>query len=114
MVIHGVVGHASCSKLSDAIVSAIGMTKVGEPHWTPFPDAPGAIATGTFHQPLGESSILIEPFPERNIAYLMVSSCKNYHVLAIRNACKNQGLEPGKGMRSVMNERGEVELMEPV
>lgn len=63
---------------------------------------------------LAESHIIINTWPELHVAYLCVESCKPYFAVAVRDAIRGEGLEPGKGFAADMEMTGHVVRFEPL
>ena len=77
--IKGDVSEADVIRLTDAIIARIGMTKAHSPAVFdyPFQDKGG---TGfTYCQPITESAILWDTWPDHEGAYLMIHACKDFN-----------------------------------
>ena len=63
---------ATLQRLFDELVSTLGLTVVGEPHWHAFPGAGGITGLAL----LSESHLAVHTFPEHGFAALSVYSCR--------------------------------------
>jgi S-adenosylmethionine/arginine decarboxylase-like enzyme len=92
----GEIKSNDCNKIVDKIIHCIRMSPVHKPTKYKYP-ANGKGGVGfTFIQPITESFIALDSWPQHNGAYLIICSCKEVKIKKVINCVKKFNLTVGK------------------
>lgn len=95
IVIHGVMDKAEWSRFLGKAAEAMGMSPVGKPASWDYP-LHGAGGTGsTLVQPITESFLALDTWPDHRGAYLFICSCKPFSPDCLYPLFEEFGLEEG-------------------
>jgi hypothetical protein len=89
----GNVQETDCMQITNEIISTIGMTVAPGESMSRYPvEGKGGFGY-TFFQPLTESFIAFDAWPDLNGAYLAICSCKNFSKKDVVATLQSLGLE---------------------
>lgn len=80
-------------KITDEIVRAIGMNKVHAPVKYDYPVGGKGGFGWTYIQPITESYIIWDAWPDLCGAYLLICSCKEFDTEVVKSVVDNHGLD---------------------
>ena len=91
--VRGILGETEWRLFLSDLVKAIGMTPAGvAAHWEyPTQGSKGGVGI-TIVQPLTESAVLVDTWPEHKGAYVRISSCKDFDHVTARDMIERYGL----------------------
>lgn len=79
----------------DELTRAMGMAVAGDPATWYYPLEDGKGGTGmTMIQPITESFLALDTWPDHGGAYLMICSCKSFNLADVDRVCGSHGLIP--------------------
>ena len=90
--VRGIMDESEWRLFLSDLVKAIGMTPAGmAAHWEYPTQGKGGVGI-TIVQPLTESAVLVDTWPEHKGAYVRVSSCKDFDHVTARDMLERYGL----------------------
>lgn len=96
LALHGKMPEASWRRLIKEVISAIGMTAFADPVCWTWPVTKHGPNGSIIAQPITESFLALDIWPDHDGAYLFISSCKPYSIEWAKKAIERFGIAIGE------------------